>query len=336
MSSASTRGDQTAPGIAAPGTVAVQPARSLGQRALLFGFRGSAVGIGVSLLIHSILLLISALLLFQVAQIGNSTESGRDVQIAMLAGSELEQLHGAALDVTTPRIGDNTPLPDVPAGPPLNGPSDSDSPGSGGDLGGIVDAMRGTGAGLDGEGAGLGSGGSGGGAASFFGVEAKGSRFAYISDISGSMRGEKLESLKIELQESIGGMMEHMSFFVCFFSAEAYPMGARTKWTAASDEGKRWAAAQIMKVDAMGGTVPDPAFELVFAMKPRPEAIYLMTDGLFDPTVAEKIAWLNRGGKKVPVHCLAFMDRSSEATMKEIAERSGGTYTFIEGPRRKR
>src|SRR5262249_53760813 len=104
----------------------------------------------------------------------------------------------------------------------------------------------------------------------------------------------------------------------------------------ASDEGKRWAVQRVKEVEAQGGTVPDGAFESIFAMKPRPDAIYFMTDGLFDPSVAEKIAWLNRGGKRIPVHCLAFMDRSSEATMKEIAERSGGTYTFIEGPRRKR
>lgn len=308
------------------------------RQAVLFGLRGSAIGIGISVVIHAILLTLSAILLFQVATVSSPERNPRDVEIAMISGNTLEQLQGAALEVTTPKVGDNTPLPDVPAGPALEGPSDSDQPGSGSanDLGGIVDAMRGTGAGLSGNGAGLGSGGTGGGAASFFGVEAKGSRFAFVCDISGSMRGEKLDALKVELIESLGAMMDHMSFFVCLFSNDAIPLGARIKWTVAAEDGKRWAALQIRQLECMGGTVPDGAFELVFAMKPRPEAIYFMTDGQFDPAVAEKIAFLNRGDKRVPVHCLAFMDRSAEPLMKEIAEKSGGTYTFIEGPRRKK
>jgi hypothetical protein len=329
-----------APGAAAAaqgsGQVAQGRERTLREQAL----RGSALGLLVSVLIHSVFLRASALLLFQVARVGTARDSGGEtMQVSIVAGEELEEIRGASLDVAAPRIGDTTALADLPAGPPLEGPRDSDREGidGGGDLSGAIDALRGTGAGVGGDGSGLGSGGTGGGAASFFGVEAKGSRFAFICDISGSMRGEKLDALKVELNETIGGMMEHMQFFVCFFSHEAYPMGGRAKWTAATDDGKRWAAARIREVESQGGTVPDGAFELVFGMRPRPDAIYFMTDGLFDPGVAEKVAWLNRAaGRKVPVHCLAFVDRSSEGTMREIAERSGGTYTYIEGPRRKR
>ncbi len=74
---------------------------------------------------------------------------------------------------------------------------------------------------------------------------------------------------------------------------------------------------------------------MVFKLTPRPEAIYFMTDGLFDPALAQKLVWLNSGSRRIPIHCIAFVSRDSEVTMKEIAERSGGTYTYIEGPRRK-
>ncbi|MBX3358777.1 MAG: hypothetical protein KF745_10135 [Phycisphaeraceae bacterium] len=302
-----------------------------------FLFRGSVVGTVASVLVHLCFVLISAILLFEVARGGSlGGRTGGDVTITMETGAELGQLPGSTIEVGTPSIGEIKSGDDLPAGPALGGLSDSAEPGAGlgGNLGDIA-GLRGGGDAI-GDGDGLGGGGAGGGSAKFFGVEAKGSRFAYVCDVSGSMSDAgKLAFLKEELAESISSMMEHMSFAVCPFSSEAFMLGGRAKWTVASDEGKRWALAKIGDLSAQGGTNPGPAFEMIFEMKPRPEAIYFMTDGLFDASVAQQLAWLNRGSRRIPIHCIAFVSRDSELTMKDIAERSGGTYTFIEGPRRK-
>lgn len=187
-----------------------------------------------------------------------------------------------------------------------------------------------------GGGDGLGLGGSGGGGgASFFGVEAQGTRFAYIVDVSGSMSLEgRLESLKRELTKSVEGLMESGSFFIVLFSGDAQLLGGRREWSDATDATKRWARRTIAKILAQGETNPLPAFRLVLSTKPRPDAIYFMTDGDFGTQadlVALEVAALN-SEFRTPIHCICFVERQSEQVMKRIARESGGTYTFIAGP----
>lgn len=185
-----------------------------------------------------------------------------------------------------------------------------------------------------GEGLGL-SGSGGGGGASFFGVEAQGSRFAYIVDISGSMNMEgRIDALKRELTKSVNSLLENAAFFVVLFSSDAQLLGGRKDWAEGTDANKRWADRTIARIAAQGETNPLPAFRMVLTMKPRPDAIYFMTDGDFGPQadmVALEIAALN-AERKAPIHCLCFMYKDSEAVMKRIAKESGGTYHFIPGP----
>jgi hypothetical protein len=302
----------------------------LSRRIAKWTMRASVISIAASLLVHLFFLLFAAVIFFQGAQAGGAGDGDGEMEFAIITEAELQQLQAAALEVDTPTVPDT--LTEVPQGPPMEGPSGENLPGAESDIGGIAEALRGTGDGLD-DGSGLGAGGTGGGAASFFGVEAKGSRFAYIVDVSGSMRGEPLGALKVELNESIQSLLEHMTFFVSFFASDAFGIGGRSKWIEASDSGKQFALDEIRKIDAQGGTNPLPGFEMVFRMSPRPDAIYFMTDGLFDESVVNDIARLNRSGKRVVIHCITFLDNSSEKMMREIAEQSGGSYNHIMGPR---
>jgi hypothetical protein len=77
--------------------------------------------------------------------------------------------------------------------------------------------------------------------------------------------------------------------------------------------------------------MPFPAFEVVFSLRPRPDAIYFMTDGQFEPSVAVELARLNVEDR-IPIHCICFVSKEAEALMKKIAEDSGGTYTYVAGP----
>jgi len=305
---------------------------SAGLRAVHVFYGGSALALLASVVIHVVMVLAATLVYFQATR-GAAPSARGEVLLTPVSELELQSAQDAALSADVPRIPDSA-LGETPAGTGLDMPSGDDLPGAGaGDIGEIAEALRGTGGGTD-DGSGLGAGGTGGGAASFFGVEARGSRFAFVVDVSGSMQGEKIERLKVELSESLGSLLEHMSFLVVAFSSEAYPLGGRLRWTEAGDDGKRWALDKVAEFVATGGTVPGPALEAVFNMSPRPDAVYFMTDGMFDPAVEDQITFLNRSGKKVAIHCITFVDRSSEEMMRRIAQNSGGTYTHIEGPRR--
>jgi hypothetical protein len=79
--------------------------------------------------------------------------------------------------------------------------------------------------------------------------------------------------------------------------------------------------------------MPWPAFEIVLGTKPAPDAIYFMTDGMFDPIVADQLAVRNNGARKIPIHCITFVDKAAEELMRKIAADSGGTYAHVSGPK---
>lgn len=306
---------------------------TIGERIALWFVSASAVGATVSVIIHIFLIVIAALVSVGIASGARMGSRDRDdYELSATTEVELAGIMDTALEADAPVVGD-TDLPELATSGVMEGPGGEDRPATGPGIGAISEGLGGAGGGGVGDGKGLGAGGTGGGAASFFGVEAKGSRFAYVVDISGSMRGEKLAAAKIELTESVRSLLEHMSFYVVFFSSDAFAIGNRTKWVNADDTGKRWAADQISQIDSRGGTVPWPAFEILLNMRPAPDAIYFMTDGAFDPLTADQIALRNKGSKKIPIHCITFVDKEAEELMRKIARDSGGTYSHVEGPR---
>lgn len=170
------------------------------------------------------------------------------------------------------------------------------------------------------------------GAASFFGVEARGSRFAYIVDVSGSMAAERIEALKRELLASVFGLSDHAQFTIVVYNSQSFSLTDGRWWTATEDSKAR-IRMQIAGLQATGGTEPLPAFRMVFAMKPRPDAVYFMTDGEFanNDEVIGTIARLNSTeSKPTPIHCITFIGDGAADVMQKIARRSRGTYRHVE------
>lgn len=299
-------------------------------------FRGSLAGLFVSLLVHLTVLTIAAIWTIGVATAGGAGDRGSgEIQLAVASETELAGLEGAALEVQTPMVPEGS-MAEVPTPDSLTIGDAVVSEGSltaGGGLGGVTDGMGGAGGDIGGS-SGLGEGGSGGGASKFFGLEATGTRFAYIVDVSGSMQGPKLQTLRTELIESITSLMEHATFYVVPFSNDAAPLGNRTKWTQANEAGKKWLREQATGLTAYGGTNPLPAFQVVFELNPRPDAIYFMTDGLFEDTAVTEISKMNKRGRKIPIHCIGFdlQERGAEDLLKRIAEESGGRFTAVPLP----
>lgn len=297
---------------------------------------GYSVGLLISLITHLLLITAAGFVYFGYGEGLGSGAGPEGIELSIVDEGPGVETPDVNLDAGSPSVSEaNDALPDAPLSAPsdMTGPAGL-GPGSTDALGEAAASLGGAGGGGNEEGLGkIGGSGGGGGGSKFFGVEAAGSRFAYIVDISGSMQGIKIQQLKANLQETIAGLLEHMSFVVMCFSSDKAPLGGRERWTNANDAAKRWARVKIDEIGANGGTNPQSSFDGIFALTPRPDAIYFMTDGQFDPAVADTIAFLNRTGKKVPVHCITFGDRSAEELMRRIATESGGTYTHVEAPK---
>ena len=300
----------------------------------------TGVGVIVSVLVHAAMGVIAAGIVVAPAGFGigagspgagGAREIAVDTELTELTPGELQALDApmehVSLAAAQPRI-------DV---------SDSaafDAGAAGGALGdllatggsGLGGAGEGDGAGDASDGFGAGFGGAGGGAR-FFGAEARGRRIAYIVDVSGSMAGPRIEALQRALTESIREMHSQSSFSIVLFSSQSVPLGGRAVWTSASEQNKRAFARHIQRIEAGGMTVPQPAFDMVFSLRPRPDAVFFMTDGIFAPEAVHYIDHLNRStGTITPVHCIAFASPEAEGLMRQIAEASGGTFTHVAGP----
>ena len=291
--------------------------------------RRNLLGLGLSLLVHVVLLALLALVLLE----GPRGPEGRaygpalEVQTGETASPARET--EAWLDESLPDLADAVPMPEValePAQAELSIVS----------AGGAAPASLAGGAG-SGDAEGLALGGAASGGASFFGVEAAGSRIVYIVDVSGSMlHNGKIEALKRELVGSLSSLPPGSEFAVIVFSDEnsTRVLGGALRWRDAGASGRADVDTAVRALSPSGGTEPLEAFRLAFDLSPKPEAIYFMTDGVLPANQAARIIGTVRvlnesAGPATPIHCIAFGSREGAEDLRRIARQSAGTYTFV-------
>lgn len=172
---------------------------------------------------------------------------------------------------------------------------------------------------------------SGGGAGtSFFGVSSRGTRFAYIVDVSGSMGQErKIDVCMRELARSIEALPDYAYFYVVLFSSQPVQPPAQRGWTRARPETISRLIRWLNQVDPRGGTQPEPAFSQAFSVPARPDVIFFLTDGQIPAETPETVEALNSRGKRVVINAIAFGDPTSQELLKQIARASGGVYRFV-------
>ncbi|HRQ73053.1 MAG TPA: hypothetical protein PLU35_08505 [Phycisphaerales bacterium] len=296
-------------------------------RLIRFAKRATVVGVAVSLLIHLTAWFVAMHLRVEHDSRSGAAGAASVVDFAVMTDVELAQLADEALALDSPVVPEIT-LPDMATVDLLDAPPDIDLSGA---MRELADAGSLTGAGDLGSGLGMGEGGGGAGGAGFFGAEATGSRFVYIVDISGSMSfGGRIERLRDELTKSIDGLLENTHYLPITFSTGATPLGGEVRWLQANERNKRSSRREVMAIQSGGGTNPAPGFHLAFQLRPKPDAIFFMTDGEFPDTVAAEIERLN-AEYRIPIHSICFMSREAESLMRRIARESGGTYTFVAG-----
>ena len=182
-----------------------------------------------------------------------------------------------------------------------------------------------------GNGIGLGSG-TGGGGTSFFGVGGRGTRFAYVVDVSGSMGAENRMLTAIsELKRSVGALPDFAQYYVVLFSNGAIiPTFDTSTWLRATRANigrtRQWLDEQRPE----GGTEPLGAFEQVFSLPQPPDVIFFLTDGLIPPATAYEVRRLVQASKReVVVNTVGFSNEAGKDPLIQIAKENRGVFRFV-------
>jgi hypothetical protein len=162
------------------------------------------------------------------------------------------------------------------------------------------------------------------GKADFFGVAESGKRFVYVVDKSSSMTGERFENARKELLKSIKKLTPSQSFFIVFYDTTSYPQPI-SKLAQATDANIRkmstWANGAIPN----GGTDPMEAIEM--ALRLKPDAIFILSDGEFDDSIVDRTTMLNAKKPVIKINTIGFQNDAE--TLRAIAERNHGAYRFV-------
>jgi hypothetical protein len=199
-------------------------------------------------------------------------------------------------------------------------------------------------AGGQGGGEGFGSGG-GVGTAGVWDLRVAGDKFAYVVDFSGSIK-VVVDDLRRELKRSVGRLKPTQQFNVfIFYSTESGKDRFVTDSFAADLQPARpdvkrrffeWIDRQV----PTGST--DPRQAMRRALQLKPDAVFFLSDGIFEDRIVEDVRQYNRG-VRIRIHGLVFdellledvsgIPRLTEGAhrMKRIAEESGGKTKIVTG-----
>lgn len=313
-----------------PGASVVGEREPLPRAIMRWATRASVVACVMSLIVHVLLGLVGYSVHVRLGGGDGGSGPGGPVQVATISQTELLAMESTEIPSLAPGVEERMAV-DVETHVQIELPG-----GSGmtdvGDIGDIGDGLGGAGSGT-GIGIGMGTGGAGGGTAKFFDVVSKGERFAYIVDNSGSMEGEKIQALKRELASSIDALPETAQFLIIAFNSTPDIIGKRERWIEATPKNKSEMIKEVMKIEAFGGTEPLPAFGLAIGkFRPRPDSVYFLTDGQFNPEDADRIIMMCRAAGRVPVQSITFVSRDGEILLRKIGRDTGGSYTHVTGP----
>ncbi len=213
------------------------------------------------------------------------------------------------------------------------------------------------------------AGATGSGDTSFFGTNISGEKFLYIIDYSLSMKGIKDKLMREELVSSVKRLPEGAKFQLLFFAGPAWlasdeigdvqgagvntittAEGKTLKWEQRKTDGKvrkiDWMTVTKSTVDAsidrieesplVLGTAWAPPFEMAFEMRPKPDAIIFMTDGLSGDgdKVAAKYGDLARK-HDISISAIALVLPAARESMETLAKKSNGSFAIIDRKGRK-
>jgi hypothetical protein len=175
--------------------------------------------------------------------------------------------------------------------------------------------------------------------ASFFGTYAPGQRFVFVIDSSKSMLdGGRWVALRRELIRAIKGLSPDQEFFVISFDVGAHPMFESYppvgKFLPPTAESIQRLNYWLNGIDHGGATLP--ASSIGLALRLKPDAIFLLSDGeIQDNTVADLRVY-NRTKQEsgdfkvaIPIHTVLLYSAIGAATLQAIADENDGVFTPV-------
>ena len=175
----------------------------------------------------------------------------------------------------------------------------------------------------------------------FFGTTAAGSRFIFIIDASDSMNeGFRWHQALNELQKSISKLSEEQKVLVLLYNFQTFPMfdgvPEELKLLPVSDKFKEALTQWLDDQVPIGGT--RPAHALSYSLSLKPDAIFLLSDGMLADNSIQVLARENaardpRNGdfSKIPVHTVSLGPNEDGAElMKFIADNNDGEFNWVQ------
>ena len=167
----------------------------------------------------------------------------------------------------------------------------------------------------------------------FFGVEGNAYRVCYIVDCSGSTM-YIFEPVQRELKRSLGGLVPNQRFQIIFMGGklgEPYQWDEMVYATAKAKE-HAFGVVDGAKPAERGDLVL--AFEQAFALTPKPDLIYVLTDSDVVSTsrhgrdILDRVRRLNLG-KSTKINVIVFFSELDWGVLREMTREHGGRYKFI-------
>ena len=166
---------------------------------------------------------------------------------------------------------------------------------------------------------------------SFFGIHSPATSVVFLVDHSGSMIG-KLHLVKDEVRRALDRLLPFEKFAVIVFSRHDQILGPPHLLPATVNL-RRGVEKSFQRILAEGHNdnmlLPfQRPFQVAYAM--RPQAIYFLTDGHFDPRLIRVIAALN-AATPARVYTFAFLDRNPvfQSRLRRIAAETGGKFEVV-------
>lgn len=176
------------------------------------------------------------------------------------------------------------------------------------------------------------------GTTTMFGVEAKGYRFVYVIDRSGSMGGDgntALRAAKKELVESIKKLESTNSFQIVFYNERTAKFDPNRNGLAvfATDRNKELAERFLDSIAAGGGTEHEGALRMAFKLKP--DVIFWLTDADRPKLDDEQIAKVNQLAAGMIIHTIEFgsgpqKEQDKDNFLQKIAEGNAGEHVYVD------
>jgi hypothetical protein len=270
---------------------------------------------------------------FDLAEVVPEDESALDTNSDASAEAGLESISGgdpaAVVDPGLPTLGMEAgagALSDITSEIALvsagGGASDGPPGGRGGSGGGSGNGTGGS--------AGFGTGLGGSPTAEFFGTKIDGNRIVFVLDNSGSMQQGRLETVIAELLRSVDSLTPKQSFYVVFYSDQAYPLfypDPAQDFVRPTERAKAELARWLDTVELCLGDAVQEA--LAGAISIEPDCVILLSDGRIQGEKKMRFL-LEAGGGDFPIHTvgvgLGKTAVASRRNLQMIAEANGGEF----------